>query len=262
MNLESKIASIQAKIQRNARANVDVQETRELTENSVSKSNALARGYYRFGLNEKRVMEAMVSRLDPRKTNNDFQQIELRAVEYAKAFNVTTKNAYSELEGAVNGLVKKIITIPESADHYRQYPLMAEAYYCKSEGKIVATFNPLLTPHLQGLRKRFCSYPLKQASSFKSSYTWRFFELLVSWAKPKDETGGIFAGWLTIEVEELRKVLGVPSSYSWGMFNKKVLSLATKELQEKANIGLIITQQKTGRKITHLKIEFIESDES
>ena len=59
-------------------------------------------------------------------------------------------------------------------------------------------------------------------------------------------------------VDELRGMLGTPESYVWGMFEQRVLNVATAELLEKANINVSITRQKTGRKITHLKIEFIE----
>jgi plasmid replication initiation protein len=53
-------------------------------------------------------------------------------------------------------------------------------------------------------------------------------------------------------------MLGVPESYVWGMFEKKVLNVAIAELLEKSNIHISIARQKTNRKITHLKIEFME----
>jgi hypothetical protein len=41
----------------------------QLDENTVTKSNALARPYYRFGLVEKRVMESSISMLNPLQLN-------------------------------------------------------------------------------------------------------------------------------------------------------------------------------------------------
>lgn len=141
--------------------------------------------------------------------------------------------------------------------------LMIKSEYKDDEGRISCAFNPLIIPYLIGLRDKFSSYPLKNAVNFSSSYTWRFYELLVSWAQPKQDTDGIFAGWITNQsVTDLRNMLGVPDSYTWGMFQKKVLDIALKELREKAHIVVSIKQRKTVRKITHLDIEFIENSQT
>ena len=55
-------------------------------------------------------------------------------------------------------------------------------------------------------------------------------------------------------------MLGAPDSYTWNMFERRVLDVAKTELLEKANIHVNITRIKTSRKITHLKIEFIKMD--
>ena len=139
---------------------------------------------------------------------------------------------------------------------------MARVVYQSKQGKITCTFNPLVVPHLIGLREKFSSYPLKNAVEFTSSYTWRFYEVLVSWAQPKSQTAGRFAGWINAQpVDELRLMLGVPDSYRWNMFETRVLDVAIKELRKKARIRVYIDRVKTGRKITHLKIRFIEDDQ-
>lgn len=233
-----------------------------LAENSVTKEHALSRAYYRFGLVEKRCMEAMVSKLNPLRCDNP-QEIELRALDYAQTFNVSEKLAYRDLTSAVNGLMHTVISAqrPGGKKGRVSFTVMSKAEYMEDEGRIVCVFNPLIVPYLLGMRGRFASYPLKTAVDFSSSYTWRFYELLVSWAQSKDKTRGLFAGWFSVEVDELRAMLGVPEAYNWGMFNERVLSVAMEELREKASIHMTVTQHKTGRKITHLKIEFIQSDQ-
>lgn len=233
----------------------------DLAANSVTKSNALSRAYYRFGLVEKRCMEALISKLHPLRSDN-VQHIELKAADYAQTFKVSEKHAYEHLTRAVDALLNRVIIIPESAAKTIKMTLTAQAIYEKQAGKITVAFNPLIVPHLIGLRERFTSYPLKAAVDFSSSYTWRFYELLASWAKPKKETQGRFMGWFTLEVDEMREMFGVPESYTWGMFDKRVLSVAEQELREKVGIHIQITRKKTNRRITHLKIEFIEAEKS
>lgn len=255
------LQSIRANTERRTEnSNQEHQNKRSIADNSVTKSNALARAYYRYNIVEKRVMESLVSRLHPQRTDNEFQDIELTAIDYSKAFSVSQKSAYRDLEKAVSGLTKHVINIEgRGIDGRIEYPLMSKAHYRKDLGRITCSFNPLVVPHLVGLKEKFRSYPLKEAVSFQSSYTWRMYELLLSWSKPKNQTGGFLAGWLKIEVEEIRKILGVPKSYRWAMFERVVLNVATKELREKTNIHLHIERIKTSRKITHLSIQFIQN---
>ena len=108
------------------------------------------------------------------------------------------------------------------------------------------------------MRDKFSSYPLRDVVNFSSSYTWRFYELLASWA---DKKSTLFVGWIKNQsVEELRDMLGVPESYKWSDFQKQ-LDLIKTELREKANIFIHFERKKTGRKITHLNIQFIEDEQ-
>ena len=250
--------------QRNSNKAASADPAHAASKNSVTKSNALARAYYRYGLVEKRIMETLVSQLHPLRMDNQFQEIELTALAYTQAFKVDVKHSYEHLEKAVTGLMKRVISVAGEGieDDRVEFTLMARARYRKQQGKIICTFNPLVVPHLVGMSKQFTKYPLSQAVDFTSSYTWRFYELLMSWAKKKSETNGLIAGWLTVEVDELRSMLGVPKSYSWSKFESQILNMVQAELKEKANIHIDIERRKTSRKITHLHIRFIEDQQA
>lgn len=262
--LAATMAQMQAKIEAKAKAGHDEVQTdsrHELTENVVTKSNALCRAYYRFNLVEKRVMESIISQLDSRLFNQyQTQDVELKAVDYARAFGVTEKSAYRELEGALDALLHRVITV-EQGNRVTKRPLMFKADYYKGEGRLVASFHPELIGHLIGLREKFASYPLVDAVEFKSSYTWRFYELMVSWAQDKKLTNGLLAGWFTVEVDELRNMMGFPKSQNFGTFRKRVIERSQQELLETANIHLGAEYIKKGRKITHVKFQFIEDEQ-
>lgn len=256
LNIERKTA--------NSNAEADADPLHDLVDNTVTKSHALSRAYYRFGLVEKRCMEALISKLHPQRSDNPLQEMELSALEYARAYDVSEKTAYRDIANAVDAMMHRVI----SADRTNKkngridLTLMAKAEYKDDEGCISCAFNPYVIPYLIGLREKFSSYPLKNAVDFKSSYTWRFYEILVSWAQPKGKTGGRLMGWIDQQqVDELRDMLGVPQSYTWGMFQKKVLDVVERELREKAQIVLKLERIKTVRKITHLNIRFIEDDQ-
>ena len=249
---------------KNGNIDADSNPLHDLTENTVTKSHALSRAYYRLSLVEKRCMEALISKLHPLRTDNQLQHIELRATEYANAFPDVGKHAYEQLATAGDALVNRVITVenPKEGIERDKLTLMARVRYQPKQGKIICTFNPLVVPHLIGLREKFSSYPLKRAVDFQSSYTWRFYEILVSWSQPRQETRGLFAGWIKRQsVDELREMLGVPNSYKWDNFQKQVLDVVIPEIREKANIAIFVERIKTGRKITHLNISFIEDDQ-
>lgn len=263
MDFDSLLASIQAGIEkRTGKPNKAADDERhELTENKVTKSNALCRAYYRYPIVPKRCMEALISMLDPRAANTEqLQFLELKATDYAKAYGVDEKLAYRDIESAATVLMGKVLNVDEDGNRV-DYTLMSRVAYLKSEGKIVATFNPLVAKHLVGLRERFASYPLTKSVNFKSTYSWRLYELMVSWAQDPKLTGGIMAGWFTVEVDSLREMLGFPKSQNFSTFKSRVIERSQAELLKETNVHLSAEYIKTGRKITHIKFEFIEDEQ-
>lgn len=248
----------------NKNLSADNNPSHKISDNTVTKSHALSRAYYRLGLVEKRCMEALISKLHPLRGDNNLQELELSALEYAKTYQVSEKLAYRDMSSAVEALMHRVIRAERSEGKKGKIEMtvMTFAEYKTDEGKIVCEFNPRIVPHLIGLREKFSSYPLKKAVNFSSSYSWRFYEVLVSWARPRQQTDGRFMGWIDRQnVDELREMLGVPSSYRWADFQKQVIDIAKSELLEKANIHLDIQRIKTSRKITHLNIRFVEGEQ-
>lgn len=255
-------ANREAKIQ-NGNSLADEDPLHELAENTVTKSHSLSRAYYRFSITEKRCMEALISKLHPLRGDNQ-PELELTAKEYSDAYGVSQKTAYRDISTAIDALMHRVITADRlnGKPGRHQLNIMDSAEYKDDEGKIACSFTKSATPHLIGLREKFSSYPLKNAVDFSSSYTWRFYEILVSWAQPKNQTKGRFTGWIKRQpVDELRDMLGVPKSYKWTHFQKQVLDVVIIELREKAQIAVFIERIKTSRKITHLNIDFIEDEQ-
>lgn len=247
---------------RSANPNTQADENRDIRKNTVTKSHGLTRAFYRFGLVEKRCMEALISKLHPMRTDNP-QRLELTAKEYSVAYGVTLTTAYRDIASAIDTLLDQVITADlekGKAGEKIKFNLMDFAEYRASEGRIICGFTYTAMPLLTGLSSQFSSYPLGKAVSFKSSYTWRFYELLVSWAKPK-ELEGRFGGWIKNQsVEELRGMLGVPRSYRW-VNVQRVLDKALQEMATELNVSVFIERKKTGRKITHMDIQFIENEQ-
>jgi plasmid replication initiation protein len=258
MNISEQLENIRKKSEARS-INKNKNTEANVIKNSVTKSNALVRSYYRFTLNEKRIMECLISKVDPRRTDNsgwsEADQISLKTTEFSETFKIDKQTAYRDMKVATKRLLKQVITVDEDDE---DFPLMARATYHKNEGRITAQFNPWLMPHLQLLKGKFTSYPLKHAAEFKSAYTWRLYEILMSWSRPKSDTGGLIAGWTSIKVSELRELMGVPASYNYNMFYSNIFLPAKEEITTKVGIMIELSKHKTSRKITDFRIEFLE----
>lgn len=113
MTFDTQLARIKANIEaktKNSNIEAGTDPLHELADNTVTKSHALSRAYYRLGLVEKRCMEALISKLHPQRGDNIIQEMELSALEYSKAYNVTDKTAYRDIANAVQGLMHRVIT--------------------------------------------------------------------------------------------------------------------------------------------------------
>ena len=179
--LQQIVAKMEARFQtvtENKKPPNETKRDRDLCENSVTKSNSLARSYYRLNLVEKRVMESLISQLNPQSRDEfQLQKLELRAIDYARAFNVPERIAYRDLDKAVSGLMHRVFTVPHPKGR-EEFTLMSNAQYIEGEGRITCSFNVYVTSHLVGLQQQFSKYPLRVTANFKSSYTWRIYEIL------------------------------------------------------------------------------------
>jgi len=259
-NLQSRLASLQAQLEKQTKAeNKAIQEDSryDITENSVVKSNALARSYYRFDIVEKRIMEAMIGKLDSRLADKEqCQFIELSAAEYAKAYGIPSPKSYQEMAKAVDRLMANVMTI-RGEKSKKKYALMIYAEYFKGEGKIVASFSPLIAKHLVALREHFISYKLKKAVNFKSSYSWRLFEIMMSWKKTDDPV----AGWFTVSIGELKEMLGASEKYNYKDLRVRGIDPAIQEIDRELNIKVWYEPIKCGRRVEMLRFNFIEDEQ-
>jgi len=89
---------------------------------------------------------------------------------------------------------------------------------------------------------------LEYVANFKSVYSIRIYELLCRWS---------FVGQKEIEVDELKRLLGVEDKYTrTSNFLSRVVDISVKEINKFSNIKLDCGYRKTGRRITHIQFDF------
>ncbi len=215
---------------------------------SVTKSNALIESSYSMTLNEQRLVLMGISKINPLAKVADVQKqtLTVTADEYAELFNVDKRNAYKHLQGAIERLWERDITLFDGSgkeESYRWIPKKVK--YPVREGKVSFRFDPEILPYLSELSAKFKSYQIKQIANIKSTYTIRIYELLNQY---------LDTGWRSESIDRIRKILRVGDKYSnYGDLKRWVLEPAKKEMKAKTNIYFEYEPIKTGKKVTSIK---------
>lgn len=241
-------------------AQYDVDADRPLGERWVAMSNALARAGQGLTLSEKRLIAAAASKLDSRRVHTDPTRppvTRITAQDYAEAFGVDLDTAYDQLQSAGRQLYDRSITWTdppkgrrkEGARHVMRW--VGEATYHKGEAWIELHWWMPVLPHLLGLREKFTTYQLQQASALRSLYSWRLLELMQSW---QDK------GRFEISMEDFYTAMDATEKQrqDFAKIRTRMIEPAVKELAEKDGWIIQWAPIKTGRKVARLRFTFMK----
>jgi plasmid replication initiation protein len=83
------------------------------------------------------------------------------------------------------------------------------------------------------LESAFTNIKLSIITAFKSFYSMRLYQILISWL---DENRGIRRTPQYFTYEELKTILNVSDKYDWYEFNRRILTPAVKEINDLGDI--------------------------
>lgn len=217
----------------------------------VTKSNHLVEAGYRLSLNEQRLVLSAISKLDGRKPmprDNDFT---ITAQEFSSMFGVPIKQAYENLENATSRLYERDIKTYDGKHKTRErFRWVDGVKYWDGEGKVTLSFSNKIIPYLTLLHTQLTSYDLKQISNLNSSYSIRFYELIIQFKSTGER-------WINLDT--LKERLELQNQYSrFFDFKKRIIEPAITEINYSTNITISWETIKKGRVITGLKFDIKE----
>ncbi|WP_111896267.1 replication initiation protein RepM [Acinetobacter sp. MB5] len=220
----------------------------------VVKSNKLVQALQTLTLSETRLLQLAI--VDARETGQGLstdEPLELNALRYARAFNVSLDAAYLALTEAEDSLFKRQFTITNEDGSLTKSRWIQDANYRKGEGRILVTLTRVVIEHvtkIDGFEQYFTSYHLRKTSEFKSVYAVRLYELLMQW-KTVGKTP-------TFELNKFRSQLGIGVNEYTRMeaFKRRVLDIAIDQINEFSDITIKYEQHKKGRSILGFSFSF------
>lgn len=228
---------------------------------TIKKSNSLARAVYRISTSEQRLMLLAVAN-----ANGDINALKrstIYARDYAEMFNLTPQAAYMALQEVSETLFERRFTILDELDGNPRRRLrrwIQGVDYIDDQGCITLVFSDDVLPFLIEQSKNFSYYFLDDVKALTSIYALRLYEILISWRGLPAPDGKRTTH--KFEIHELREMLGVePEKYTRvDNLKKRVLDVATKQINEHTNISVSWTQVKAGRRIAGFYFTFYFKD--
>jgi plasmid replication initiation protein len=207
--------------------------------------NNLIQAKYSMSLQQKRIMIWLVSQIKP--SDEDFKEHTLSVKELIEQCDLSGESSYKQLKDITFSLIEKGIRIIDitnpKEDVETQISWLSSAKY--RNGRITLTFSPELKPYLLLLKDRFTTINAIDLMQFKSVHAIRIYELL----KQYQDIGERVLG-----VDEIKECCGVKDKlHKYADFEKKLLLIAQREVNEKSDIHFEFERIKPSRKIEGIK---------
>lgn len=210
----------------------------------IYKTNSLIEASYRLTLDEIRVLALTIGTMNPK---SDQQVFDFTVADFIAKFpDVTEKNAYNQIQNAINRIYDRSVRT-EDAERVTKFRWVSSQTYFKSEGRFRIALTNEVMPYLTQLKGQFTQYQLRHISSFNSVHAIRIYELCTQYKT---------MGEREITVEKLKEWLQVEGNYSrWGNFKMRVLEPSLKEINSKSDLLVSVELIKKGRSIHAIKFD-------
>jgi plasmid replication initiation protein len=221
---------------------VVITDISKVNNNWIYQSNKLIEASYSFTVLEQKLIRLLASMI--KKDDDNFKEYEFKATDLSKILNVHQKNIYMELDKITDKLMARYIKIKnDDSQKFKKRHLI----------KIADFENGILTMKIDEDMKEFylslnwyTKYQLKNIMQFKSTYSFRLYELLKQYEK---------LGNRLITIDDLRSVLDIDTSQypKYANLKQKVINVAVTEVNLKTDLHIQYEELKEIRKVTSVK---------
>ncbi|EQB3102278.1 replication initiation protein [Clostridium botulinum] len=213
-----------------------------INSNWIYQSNKLIEASYSFTVLEQKLIRLLASMI--KKDDDNFKEYKFKAIDLSKILNIHQKNIYMELDRITDKLMGRYIKLKDDENKkFKKRHLI----------KIADFENGILTMKIDEDMKEFylklnwyTKYQLKNIMKFKSTYSFRLYELLKQYEN---------IGNRIISINDLRIILDInPNKYpKYANLKQKVIKVAVNEINTNTDLHINYEELKEVRKITSIK---------
>ena len=216
---------------------------------SVTQSNSLIEAHYSSNLSTlaHKVAKLIIGYINPNDPRETLKvTISIMKLKYYLGWSQGTawNRFYTDLKDIAKRLNKEPIEIPFENGKVLNAFFLSSYLLDIPNGEITFTVSPDLVPHLTALKGNFTSYQLQYIPRLTSAYAIRLYELFNQYKK---------IGHRKFAVDDFKKKVGAPMTYSYNDLKKRVIIPAQIQLKENTNLAFKFEELKTGRSVTGLQ---------
>jgi len=216
----------------------------------VRKSEVLVKARYKLNPLALKFVTTIIANL--KRSDEVDKEYIFRVKDFAEMMGVSYHDIYTEMEEAVDELLKKPLHI-KTDDGWIKANWISDAEYKEGKGYISFTISKKLRPYLLAIKEKFLQYRLENILKLRSGYVIRLYEILKDWHNQSNRYGDNKTEKI-VEVKWLREMLEIPKSYQYSSGIKlRILNKAKSELEQHTDIKFDYKEIKTGRRVTHIK---------
>ncbi|WP_297430061.1 replication initiation protein [Clostridium sp.] len=219
-----------------------VTDISKVNENWIYQSNKLIEASYTFTVLEQKLIRLLASMV--KKDDEDFKEYKFRAIDLSKTLNIHKKTIYKELDQITDKLMSRYIKFKnDDTEKFKKRHLI----------KIADFENGILTMKIDEDMKEFylklnwyTKYQLQNIMQFKSTYSFRLYELLKQYEN---------IGYRVISIDNLRIIFDINKDQypKYANLKQKVINIAVNEINKNSDLSIEFEELKDGRKVISIK---------
>ena len=208
------------------------------------------------------------------KDDTDLKTYSVSGVELARFLGVSKQYVYTELEALSRSIIRKCIFIKEVNPKNPKEPNFDLFHWVDTikfrNGTITFRLSEELKPYLIGLDKLFTMYPYHAILTLPTSYSIRFYELMVSYERlgfrehtetydniPVEKNEVVFS------IDALREFFNCADKYTnTNLFFKRVIDPSIEAVFKHASMFITYRTITKGKKITHIVFKRLSAVEA
>ena len=234
-----------------------------MTNKTIVHHNDLIESSYRLDLDEMRLLNLALTKIDSRKPNVGI--IDIYPDEFAEMFGLNKKNIWRNMKNALLSIMMKPVKLRFKDERGKLKETVINwvgqtTYFVdqKDGAKIELEFTKQIEPYLFELHSNFTRINFEYASKLNTPFSFRLYQWLIREYRIKP--GQYYE--LTMTLEDIKSAAQLDKSYDrWDNFKSWVIEPAIDAINQKTNLSVSYIVTKQGRKVHALTFTYIDEVE-